>query len=421
MGAIYVSLTALILAISVKTLGNGMISALLPLDIAARGMGASAAGAVATGYGAGFLVGCLFAPALVRRAGHIRVFSAFSAIFCALILAFPAFPDPIAWVGFRFLTGFSMAALSTVADGWVSARATPEIRGRVISIYMLVTKLSIMIGPALLTVMQVGEPWPYMLAAALFALAVVPVALSTAAAPAVPSPERLTLRQLYTIAPASVVGCLGIGMLNGALLGLIPLYGAQLDLGTRNAALLVSAMHGGSLLLQWPIGWLSDKRDRRLVIVGVTVVTASVSIALAVLSALPLWGLFALVALWGGASLSLYAVCVAHASDMAQDERQIIPLCASLLLLWATGATVGPVVGSLAMEAMGPRGLFAYASIVAVLMAAFIAWRIRARPATKEAGQQPFVNMPASSPTMATLDPRAPDDQVVAEDPPPVK
>lgn len=421
MRAVYFSLAALIAAICIKTFGNGMLSALLPLDIEARGMGTATAGWVGTSYGAGFLVGCIFAPDLVRRVGHIRVFAAFSSIFGTIVLAFPAIPDPVAWSVLRGLTGFAMASLSTVADGWVSARCTPEIRGRVMSVYMLFSKIAILAGPAALSFMTLNEPWPYMLAASVFMLAIVPVALSTSAAPSVPAPGRLTPARLYSIAPAAVIGCFGIGMLNGAVTSLVPLYGTQSGLSTAHAALLVSALQGGALLMQWPIGWWSDKRDRRLIIMGATGVTCAASLILALWIAPPAWLIFAVSVVWGGASLSIYAICIAHGSDKAGDERLIIPLCASLLLVWASGATIGPVIASLLMEWWGPSALFAYSTVVAALITAFIALRIYIRPASPGAGSQPFVNVPATSPTVATLDPRAPGDQVIREDPPPGK
>lgn len=421
MRAVYFSLAALIAAICIKTFGNGMLIALLPLDIEARGMSTATAGWVGTSYGAGFLIGCMFAPDLVRRVGHIRVFSAFTSIFAAMILAFPAMPDPIAWTLFRGITGFAMAALSTVADGWVSARATPEIRGRVMSVYMLLSKIAILAGPATLGFMALHEPWPYMLAASVFMLAIVPIALSTSAAPSVPAPGRLSPAALFKIAPAAVIGCFGIGMLNGAVTSLVPLYGTKSGMSVANSALLVSALQGGALVFQWPIGWLSDKRDRRVIIMGATGITALASLVLAAWIAAPAWVVFATCIVWGGASLSIYAICIAHGSDKAGDERLIIPLCASLLLVWAGGATIGPVAASFAMEWLGPSGLFAYATLVAAAITGFIALRIYIRPASPSAGSQPFVNVPATSPTVATLDPRAPGDQVVKEDPPPGK
>jgi MFS family permease len=247
-----------------------------------------------------------------------------------------------------------------------------------------------------------------MLVSACFSLSLLPVAFTHAPLPTLPPAERLGLAKVYRTAPAALVGCIAIGLMNSAVLNLAPLYGARIGLASGAAAGLLTAFQLGSLLLQWPMGWLSDRMDRRIVIVGGALAVAAVSLGLGLFGARlgGGWALFALIGLWGGCGLSIYAVCIAHASDFAEPE-QMVALCSSLILGWALGSSVGPTAGSFAMELIGPGGLFLYAGTVALLLAGFVSYRMTRRRAKRPEDRAPFVNVPASSPEIPKLDPRA--------------
>ncbi|MEQ8603409.1 MAG: MFS transporter [Marivibrio sp.] len=404
----YLSLAAIIGSITLLQLGSGLLLALMPLKMEAAGLPARSVGFVSTGYAAGFMAGCLFATWFVRWIGHIRAFAALAAVLAATTLAFTVSGDPWLWTGLRAFMGLCMAGLMTISDSWVSAQTPPDQRGRVLSGYMILNKLALAGGPMMLTFGEIAGPGFFMLISALYSISMLPVAFTHAPLPTLPPAERLGLRAVYRNAPAALIGCVAIGLMNSAVLNLAPLYGAQVGLAPAAAGALLTVFQLGSLLLQWPIGWLSDRMDRRRVIVGGALAVAAVSLALGLLGGRigDGWMLFALVGLWGGVGLSIYAVCIAHATDFAKPE-QMVALCSSLILGWAIGSAIGPTAGSLAMERLGPGGVFLYAAAVALALAGFVAYRMTRRRAKAPAERDPFVNLPATSPAIPQLDPRA--------------
>lgn len=404
----YLTVAAIIGSITLMQIGSGLLMPLLPLKMDAAGLPTRDVGFVSTGYALGFMVGCLFAAWFVRWIGHIRAFAALAAVLAALTLAFPIATDTVLWTGLRAVMGFCMAGLMTISDSWVSAQTPPEQRGRVLSVYMILNKLALAGGPLLLTVGELAGPGFFMLISALYSLSLLPVAFTHAPLPSPPPAERMGLIAVYRLAPAALVGCVAIGLMNSALLNLAPLYGAQVGLAPAAAGGLLTAFQMGSLLLQWPIGWLSDRMDRRRVIVGGALAVAAISLLVGLVGHRvgQGWALFALIGLWGGVGLSIYAVCIAHATDFARPE-QMAPVCSSLILGWAVGSSVGPTAGSFAMEALGPGGVFLYAGAVALSLALFVLYRMTRRRAKRPEEREPFVNLPASSPAIPQLDPRA--------------
>jgi MFS family permease len=403
----YLIVAAIIGSVTMLYLGTGVLTALMPLRMDGEGLPTRDVGFVATGYAVGFMIGCLFSTWFVRWIGHVRAFAALAAIMAAVTLAFTLGVDSLLWAGLRAVMGLCMAGLMTIADSWVSAQTPAAQRGRVLSVYMILNKLAMSGGPLLLTFGEIAGPGFFMLISAIFSLSMLPVALTHAPLPTLPPAARMGLLAVYRTAPAALVGCFAIGLMNSAVLNLAPLYGAQIGLSPALAAGLLSAFQFGSLLMQWPMGWLSDRTDRRHVIIGGAVAVAIVSLAIALFESRlgHGWPLFVMIGLWGGCGLSIYAICIAHASDFAKPE-QMMALCSSLILGWALGSSIGPTAGSLAMEWLGPSGLFVYSGVVALMLAAFVGYRMTRRRPMPVAGRAPFVNVPASSPEIPRLDPR---------------
>lgn len=399
------ALAAIIAGTMVLQLANAILGIIVPLQMGLLGKSTAVIGAVVTAYALGFLVGCLGAPAFIRPIGHIRAFAALAATLSVATLLFTTTDSPLAWAVLRFAMGACVAAVFTVVESWITGEAPKGDRGRVIAVYMVCNKTGVMLGQGLLVVGDAASAGFFVFVCACFSFSLVPVALTRAGGPVPQDAVTLGIRALYRIAPVGVVGCLGAGLVNASVLGLAPVYGLGIGLAPERIALLVLVAQLGSLLLQWPLGWLSDRIDRRQVIVGACATGAAASLAIA------LWGrddpllLLGLFALWGAFSLSIYAVCIAHASDFAKPA-ELLPLISSLLVAWAIGSTVGPPLATLAMTAAGEDGLFAYAALVTALIGAFAGWRMTRRRAPPRALREAFVNMPATSPAVAELSPR---------------
>ncbi|KZD08346.1 MFS transporter [Oceanibaculum pacificum] len=410
------AILAIVLGVMILQLGNGLIGVLVPLRMGMEGLSPSMVGVVATFYSLGFLAGCFVVPQLVRRIGHIRAFAVFAAVVSAGTLGLTLAVDWMLWSGIRFLLGICMAGLFSVAESWIVAQAPQAIKGRVLSFYMVCNKLTLVGGQMLVSVADPISIGFFLLISACASLSLVPVALTRAATPAIPSVSMLSLRELYAIAPAALVGCFSSGLTNAAVIGLLPIYGLQVGFGVGAIAGLVSVMQLGSLLAQWPLGWMSDRIDRRQVIVaglGVVVVTSAVIALFG--GQLPSWSIYIIFALWGATGLSVYAICIAHASDFAEPSK-MVPLTSSLLLTWALGSAVGPIVASYAMEVMGPGGLFVYAGVIATLTGGFVTYRMTRRAPVPVDQREKFVNMPATSPQVSKMNPRAQQDTPAPDD-----
>jgi MFS family permease len=337
--------------------------------------------------------------------GHIRAFASLAAVAAVVALAFTQAQSTLAWVLLRVLTGVTLAGLFTVTDGWISARASSSHRGRILSIYMVCTKIALMLAPLGIGLGTVGGDGLFMAVGAMMCLSLLPVSATTTEEPPAPRTVRIEVGTLFAIAPSAVIGAFVVGLVNGPVMAIAPVYGVSIGLSPDNAAALLFALQGGSLLLQWPLGWLSDRWDRRYVIVGLAAGSGLVSIAILLASAqVSLTVIMLAFACWGGLALCIYSVCVAHACDLVEPER-IVSTISSLLVAWAVGVTIGPLPGAAMMELIGPGGLFMYAACMSFGLAGFIVLRIlrRSRPAP----QGGFVVLTPTTPATAPLSPRA--------------
>lgn len=404
--AAYRTSAVIVVGAALLQLSNGLIGVLLPLRLAAAGTSDTLIGLVASAYGAGFLIGCLRAPLLIRAVGHIRAFAALAAMCAATTLLFITTENALVWMGLRFVTGLCLAGLFSTVEGWLAASTANESRGRVIGVYLVATKVATVAGQLLTGVGAWSVPSLFTLAAGAFSVALIPVALTPTPAPTRPRTVSLELGTLWRIAPAAVVGCTSIGLLNSAVGGLLPVWGAGLGLETGLIVTLLSVMQLGSLVLQWPLGWLSDRIDRRQVILACAVAVVALSAAIAALGATAIWLQLTLFMLWGAFSMSVYGVCVAHAADHAKPE-QMVGVSSGGLFSWASGTTVGPILAGPLLEWLGPPGLFIYATLVGLGLAGFTAWRMTRRAPVPVEAREAFVNLPATSPRLAEIDPRS--------------
>jgi MFS family permease len=391
-------------------IGNGLLQILLPLRMEQEGIAISGIGLVAAAYGLGFAAGCVFAPFIVRRVGHIRAYACLAAIAAVVAIGFTQVSSLTGWLVLRALSGIALAGLFTVIDGWVSARATMGNRGRIVSLYMICTKIALILSPLAVGFGSISGDGLFLFIAALMCLSLIPVSATVSEEPRAPSSVRPIIPLLFRKAPSAVVGAFAVGLMNSTVIAIAPVYGVRVGLDASQAALLFLALQAGSLLLQWPVGWLSDMVDRRKVIAGVSFATALVC-------GFILWAtaqqdarlLILAFGLWGGMALCVYAVCVAHACDLVEPGL-IVPTISSLLVCWAVGGMIGPVPATILMGWIGPEGLFYYAGSIALLLGAFVTWRILRKDRDAQMGG--FVNLLATSAATAEMSPRAnPEDE----------
>ena len=401
-------LTSLLMSVALLMLGNGVFSTFLALRASAEGFSNDVIGWIASSYYIGLILGTFKCGALVNRIGHIRAFAAFSAVSAACMLTFGLFVYPSAWIALRIVLGFNLAGLFMVAESWLNTKATSETRGTILSIYMTITYLALGGGQFLINVADIGGDSLFMISAMLLTLALVPVSITRASYPDPVESSHMSMRALFAISPVAAVGCVVSGIIVGSMFGMGPIYAKEQGLDTQGISLFMGIVVMAGLFTQVPVGQLSDRFDRRGVIVAVTAGTAIVGLALIFGASLQIIPLYVWIALYGGFTATLYPLCVAYANDYLEPS-QVVAASGSLVFAFGTGAAAGPPVAAFVMGNMGPRGLFVLSFGVCVLYIGFILYRMRIRSWAPVVDKEPYVPMPEviATPVVSEIDPRA--------------
>jgi len=401
------SLTAIIAGTFMLQGGNGLLGTFLSLRLALEGVPSFLIGVVVASYSGGFLVTCLFGYRLIREVGHIRAFAVCGAVMCCVTLAFALYVDPFVWAGLRLLTGMAAAGMFMIGESWLNDRTPSSIRGRIFAIYSTSNMVAQSSCQLLLFVADPAGLALFMVTAGLFSACLIPVALTRSSAPVLPSIEAFGLRRLFRISPVAVVGCIAAGMVNASVGGLAPVFALGVGLPSTEVGVFTAALVMGGFLLQWPLGRLSDRYDRRLVLLGVTVTAACVALTLAAMAGGPALGLVALAMAFGGSAFSVYPICATHANDHA-ERQHTVAVSSGLLLSWAIGSIVGPLLATTAMGWLGPSGLFLYTASISVPLSLYIIWRMTRRAPVPVEQRSPFVaQSPVTTQVATELDPRA--------------
>lgn len=389
--------------------GSGLHGLLLPLRGQEEGFSTAALGLLGTAWAAGFVAGCLFAPRLVRRVGHVRAFGAFAASGAIIALMTGLLIEPIVWIILRAATGFVMAGAFMVIESWLNERATNENRGTVFGLYMMVTYASIMGGQMVVAFGDVRADQLFMVAGIFFCLSLIPTAVSTADSPKPLQEVSLDVRGLFANSPVSVVGCLLVGVANGAWGTLGAVYGARIGISTASIALMMSLTVVAGAAMQMPIGKLSDMTDRRNVLAAAAVGSALVALLIVFIQPRGAVLVISLTAAYGALAYTLYSIAVAHANDHA-DPSNFVKVSGGLLLLYGFGTMIGPVVGAVLMDQISPDALFLATAIAHILLAGYTVVRMRARAPVPADERSAFKTMPserAATPELSRLDPRS--------------
>jgi MFS family permease len=388
------------------TLGAGLQATLLGVRATLEGFSTLVTGAVMTGYYVGFVIGSVAAPKLVRRVGHIRVFAALTAAAAATILVQSILVGPFAWAALRAVSGVCFAGIYVVAESWLNDRAEQRSRGVLLASYMVVIYVGLGAGQLLLNLADPRSQVLFILIGVLISLAVVPMALTAQRAPDFALPRRVSFRELIAISPLGAVGAVFSGATAATLFSMGPVYAASSGLDTAAVATFMAASILPAIALQLPLGRLSDHVDRRSVLIGISVSAAiAAAVALQLGADSPVF--FVAVAAYGGLSLTIYAVCLAHVNDHLQPA-QMVAASATVLLANGLGSVLGPLVVSGAMEIAGPRAFFASIVVLHSTFALYAAWRKRRTDAVPAPAKARFVGAtPQVAPTGRLLAPEA--------------
>ncbi len=401
------SVPSLLVAIFTLMAGSSFLATLVSLRLDAGGSHALMIGIVGTGYFAGLSLGSRRVGALIERVGHIRTFAAVASLLTVTTLAFPIVPPGLGWAALRFVNGLAMAGVFICLESWLNERAEPSTRGAMLASYMIAVYSGQALGQLLLTLGMDGRALPFAMAAMLISLAALPIALTRIASPEVSDATPMGVSDLYRVSPLGCVGTIATGLIFGAFYALGAVYVLREGGGVGEAAWFMTAVILGGVALQIPLGRLSDRFDRRKVIVWLYGGTIVSSLALALAGAEGL-ALSAMGAAFGGLGFALYPLCVAHTNDHLTPNQRV-GASGGLVLLYSLGAAAGPFAAGGAMQAIGPDGLFLFIALCAAGVFGFGLWRQWRTDPVPEAQQQDFAILPRTTPMAASLDPRTGD------------
>ncbi len=375
------SVAALFLGVAILLTGQGLQGTLVPLRAGLEHFPAISVGLIGAGYFLGFTLGCLNSANLLRRVGHARVFAAMTATASAVPLLHGMFADPWVWGLLRMITGFCFAVLYVVIESWINEVATNENRGVIFSSYVVITLTVMAAGQMMLLLFDPLELMVFAVASVLVSLAAIPVALTTAPTPSVPTSSSMKLKQLFQNSPAATFGCLVSGLANGSFWALAPLFTQGVSSDESLASWFMTGAVIGGALAQWPLGYLSDKLGRRKVLAASTTGGAIAGLLLVTFGTeLGTLQLSLLGGAWGAMAFPLYSVSVAHANDRAEPD-EFVAISSGLLFMYGMGAIAGPLLASTLMTFSGPAGLYVFASGTHLALLAYVLLRtIRRKP-----------------------------------------
>lgn len=404
------SIAALLLGSGLLLMAGGLHGLLLPVRGLAEGFSDTSLGMLGAGWAAGYIAGCLLVPMIVKRVGHIRTFGVMASIAAISMLLNLLFMMPEVWIPLRALTGFCFAGGAMIVESWLNERANNKTRGRVFGIYTMINLGSTTIGQMLLTL---GDPTGFVffvVGSIIYSLSLLPTALSTAATPTPLTQARLDPRQLWKNSPVAVVAVVLTGISNGAFGTLGAVYGRRIGLEVGDVAIMMSLSLLIGALIQVPVGMVSDRIDRRLVLIGMGLVAMVVEIVLSLLSAPGSTTVIIFVSLFGGMIYSMYPVIVAHANDHAAPG-EFLKTSGGLLMLYGVGTMIGPIAAAALMSATSPSALFHVTAGAHLLMVLFTLWRMTQRASLSVAEKSDFVPVLTtgrlSTPETAAMDPRS--------------
>jgi MFS family permease len=369
---------ALLLGLLLLMAGNGLHGTLLGIRGSLEGLNAATMSLVMSAYYLGMLIGSRRATTLIRRVGHVRVFAALASLISAAFIIYPAIPNAYVWIAMRLAVGFCFAGVFVVAESWLNEAATNETRGQALSLYMIVQMVGIIAAQG---VLNLGDPSGYVLfiiMSVLVSVSFAPILLSVSPAPAFQTAKPMTLIQLFQISP---LGCVGTFLLGGVLagsFGMSAVFGTEKGMTVAQISAFVAAIYLGGLLCQVPIGWVSDRMDRRWLIMGLTAFGALATLA-GMLAANAYAVVIALGFVIGGVANPMYSLLIAYTNDFL-DSSDMPAASGGLLFINGLGAIGGPVIVGALMTRFGADMYFLFVAVLLGLIALYAAYRMTRRP-----------------------------------------
>ena len=392
------SVASLMLSFGLLLMANAMFGTLLGLRSKLEGFSTETVGFIMAGYFVGMLLGAVYAVRAVGAVGHIRAFAAFASIMSVAVLSHLLRVDPVSWFFLRLIAGFCMAGMVMVVESWLNERATKTTRGQIFSLYMMVNYMGSAIGQFALTFGDPAEFELFVIASIIFSIALVPVLMTRSSAPKPAVPERMKFRALFAISPLGVVATVCSGLANSSMNSLGPVFARDSGLSIAEISAFMASVLLGGMVLQYPVGRLSDRLDRRSILLITTLAASLACLGIVMATSMPVYWLFIAGGVYGSFCYTIYPLAAAQVNDLADQDR-LVQVSAGLLIAYGLGAIMGPIIAGQLMGAYGPNALFLMTASIPAGLALFTAWRMfrRIRGSKRKATYLPLGSWGLSS------------------------
>ncbi|QKV18389.1 MFS transporter [Oricola thermophila] len=395
-------LVPLLVAASIMLAGNGVQGTLIAIRGAQEGFSTSLIGFMGTAYFGGFLLGCVMISRMLNAVGHIRTFAALAAIAASGTLLLVLLLNGPAWIAIRFVMGFCFSGLFTTIESWLNSSVDNSGRGRLLSIYRIIDIVAVTGAQFILPAFGTGGFTVFAVMAVMITMSLVPVSLADRSSPTPPRDIHFDMKGIWRLSPLACIGCLAIGATNSAFRLIGPVYAQDIGLSITSVATFMSAGIFGGAILQYPLGYWSDKHDRRVVLMAASGGAVVAGLFLGFGAGVSPIANYAGIFLFGAFALPLYSLSVAHANDYA-EPTQYVMVSAGLMFCFSAGAMVGPFVSSFVVELYAPPALFTYTSAVHATLIVATLWRMRVRGPVPAARRGAFTMLLRTSPLLARL------------------
>ena len=382
---------ALFFGFGIICLAHGLQGTLIGVRSVLEGFSFFSTGLIVAGYYVGYLTGSVVIPIFLKRVGHIRVFAALASLASIAILLHTLFLNPYSWFFIRILSGVSLSGIYIIMESWLNDKSTNETRGQLLSIYMIITFVFVGLGQLLLNISDPAKVDLFILVSILLSFALLPILLSNTEQPNTTDTKSFSLAEFYAISPLGFVGALFTGLAHSAVFGYGAVYATAKGLSVLEVSIFMIIITSFGALSQWPIGYLSDRMDRRLILIGVTFVASGLCVLILGSSYISLTLFFILTAIYSCMSLPMYSLAIAHTNDFLQ-QNEIVAASSAFAKLMGIGSILGPLMVSAMMSVTGPNGYHIYLLLIHGLLGLFGLYRMtkRAIPADSESQYVPL-------------------------------
>jgi len=382
---------ALFFGFALISIAHGLQGTLVGVRSVLEGFSYASTGFVIAGYYVGYLTGSIVIPIFLKRVGHIRVFAALASLASIAILLHSVFLDPVSWFFIRIMTGVSLSGIYVIMESWLNDKSNNQTRGKILSLYMVITFVFVGLGQLLLNLSNPIKVDLFILVSVLLSFSLLPILLSSTDQPDITNPKSFSLREFYVVSPLGFIGALFIGLSHSAVFGYGAIYATTRGLSILEVSIFMIIITSFGALSQWPIGYISDRIDRRILLIGATLVASGLSILIVISSYVSLIIFFIFTAMFSSMCLPLYALALAHINDFLEHD-EIVSASSLFTRLVGVGSILGPILVSNIMVLVGSNGFFVYLFVVHGILGLFGIYRMakRAKPTDLESQYTPL-------------------------------